>query len=564
MPSSIISPQTSVSALSEDTLLRIFLFNADMSIPRDRKRTVIPDDFCLDDIGHLPLPNPSALMSTINASHVCRDWRRALISSPKSASIWGRLLDFNTMHRPDFIEEIWNRAGNMSPLSISGTVSYPSRACQLVFKILKGHWHRMENIAVYVNPLAPISPQDQWTWNTISKPAPKLRTFTFSFMNQLTPFPVLLTDHAPALRVFRSDPSAPLSLTAPWLSRLTHLGICGADGPPSSFGLPALLGALSHMPQLHTLELLSTKIASPRRSDDLPTALRLHGLQKFIMHDRADICFAVLRQVDLHHTCVLVISSSVPDMDWDDEFRGFHECLEGYLKERFYNDRIFIDLQPTYAFFTDGHGQSLPPPTTEIRVHYRYSHVGGPNARTFFDMLAVGIKLNNVKDLELRLNIYHNNDQTFRSFFACLTSVRVLKTTVSGMQHLLRASPSVSHSYIPNELILLPQLHRLRMIAHKDREIEVGNLWSIFEASRFPETQLGPLFVNDFRRLFRLRRVPHLDVRNCFGDLTELDSCTGLRVTWKDARDRYSYGDIGEYICGTGNGPLLDIPDPDN
>ena len=77
------------------------------------------------------------------------------------------------------------------------------------------------------------------------------------------------------------------------------------------------------------------------------------------------------------------------------------------------------------------------------------------------------------------------------------------------------------------------------------------------------DTELGPDFVADFIDLLmtrkrRHRSIKHLDVRGCAGDLRMLDSCTGLKVTWLDARYRRA-GSPGEYVCGSGNRILDEI-----
>ncbi|KDR80430.1 hypothetical protein GALMADRAFT_136918 [Galerina marginata CBS 339.88] len=556
-----------ILSLIDDLLLTIFSFNTDMTKPGkpDRKGTMTFDDICLTDTNpdrsnemayFLPLAHRTklqALTTTLRTSQVCHLWRDLLLMS---SSVWGRLLDFDILlyAKDQLWREIYRRAGDGSRLSVQGfNIPYPSKICDFVFNLIATQWARLEWVDVYIKTSVKLSVQQSPFWSTIATPALNLRHFSFIFSIP-TANPQMLTHAAPALREVCTTPSSPLHLNSPWLRQLTYLSIDGVGEPIVPFTFPAILDALSSLLNLETLRLIYTRFAegdySTHRNVQLP------NLRKVVFEDYFNTCFAALRHISPSQQCMVEIRTTSPHELPNIQYFRLMEWLEQYLNGRRYNDRLMIDLQPTYVSFVDAYPDCYPTPTVNIRFSCPAQN-NGPDAMSFFSRLS-RTKLDHVKSLWFRLNIPNLYEElgdflpVSDNFYYGLESLEVLKISAQGFLLLDMASSSIAED--DERPVPLPHLQRVRMISPSDEHDKYDQ-----------DTELGPQFVEQFLDLFKRRTkrkcpITHLDVRECAVDLRRLDICKGLKVTWRRAEVRAS-GEPGEYICGSGNRKILNIED---
>ncbi|PPQ66029.1 hypothetical protein CVT26_010785 [Gymnopilus dilepis] len=556
-----------ISALHDHLLQQIFKENADISSPVEVNRvgTVTHDDFVLDDIKSKDNATTAslgrrtrmhALTTTVRSLSVCRHWYWMLtVPSRWTSSLWGGLLDLDVLSetKPEVIQQILARAGNVAPLSVKGTdLPFHGRMAKFAFDIVRDHWDRLEWVDISIHKDSRVSPAEVQFWKRIATPAKRLRRFFFTFSDPTIAGPVMLKD-APNLKEFHSTPSSPLLLNSSWVSQLTHLSI-DSMGYPSllMFDFPSFLNALHGMRNLENLGITNTGLAVGNYKDH--RMLKLTNLRSLTLKDEFNTCFAFLRHLSPSPQCRLDIHTQSPRGIPDDVYWAFDSWMERYLPKRKYNDRILIDLQPSYGEFVDAYPDCLPAPTIRLRVDY----VPGSdkvNAESLFGFLPRG-RFSRVKNVWFRMNLpiesedFLDSYDVFFDFYGGLDSAEVLKTTLQGFQVFTMIALSD-----PDD-VPMPRLKRVRIIYDKDN----AGVDYIDPA----ETTLIGGFIQLFRMKRRLRQpIRHLDVRGFMGDFSDLDVCKGLRVTWKDKRHRRN--GAGEYICGSGdpeNNPL-DVEDYD-
>lgn len=234
------------------------------------------------------------LRTTIRCSQVCHTWRSLLLSTP---SIWGRLLHLGELSTTSNTgrDEILTRSRS-SLLWVSGSIYVPiNREDQTLLFLLKSvlhpNWDRIE----YLN-LAIQSPSEEDFWPILQRPAPNLRSFSFSaksskLLVSTTEAQPLFSNHAPLLRRFSAD-CLPIDLSSVWIRHLRQITLC------HRFTVREILICLRLTPLVEDLLIsdIPTMILPP--ADPLPSAF-LPKLSKISLQN-IDICNCALFLDQIH------------------------------------------------------------------------------------------------------------------------------------------------------------------------------------------------------------------------------------------------------------------------
>ncbi|KDR74020.1 hypothetical protein GALMADRAFT_212209 [Galerina marginata CBS 339.88] len=250
-----------------------------------------------------PTPNITTARRT---SQVCRSWRNILLASP---SLWGRLIDLDTLNQPtdNWRNEIMRRAGS-AYLWITGHIlQLPTPSQTFFFSILtdRNCWNRIQRIVVDVQDIDPADSR----WDALCYPAPSLEVFRMSFAlanpdilpilhphrtSNSAHYGSLFANNAPSLREFdaRKIYFAP---DVTWLSQLRHIFF------PPWFPVSHVLKLLQKMPHLQSLQppefFQPLPGISPENHKVDPPHLHLPNITKFNIVATLDHCQAFMKHI---------------------------------------------------------------------------------------------------------------------------------------------------------------------------------------------------------------------------------------------------------------------------
>ncbi|KDR76945.1 hypothetical protein GALMADRAFT_278862, partial [Galerina marginata CBS 339.88] len=179
-------------------------------------------------------------------SQVCRQWREMVL---RSSALWGKLIDLDLLHQPNWRDEVLSRTGD-SLLWIQGKVSLSNR--EFFLTLLDQHWTRVQKmdicctLKVFLSGYQDLEP--------LYRPAPHLQTIRISgsagYNNESSySSGTLFSDAAPNLREFGA-PDFMLHPRAPWLSNICKMTF------PFNFTIPEMFNALEMMPLLEYLSVI--------------------------------------------------------------------------------------------------------------------------------------------------------------------------------------------------------------------------------------------------------------------------------------------------------------------
>ncbi|KAF9560883.1 hypothetical protein CPC08DRAFT_707757 [Agrocybe pediades] len=222
------------------------------------------------------------------SSQVCQHWRNLNLNS---SSIWGRLLDIDSLSmRPSWMQEVMARTGK-APLWITGSISIFSQlqSPEVLLAFISDHWERIEKLDVSDNLCPEHDPpteygsdaRKQYWFNLFCRPAPLLKQFNFQYSatrgnldgtmddsDAWQPPSRWFNSSAPSLKTFgvnNSEVSRLFNASAPpppspkftcwmpssWLSKLRSFTLC--QGCEAS----ELMALLQMTPLLEELEITS-------------------------------------------------------------------------------------------------------------------------------------------------------------------------------------------------------------------------------------------------------------------------------------------------------------------
>ncbi|KAF9554192.1 hypothetical protein CPC08DRAFT_713128 [Agrocybe pediades] len=228
-----------------------------------------------DGLGLLPTTRVSYIIS---CSHVCRDWRTILLSSP---STWGKLLVFEEHIGLSIIKEIFSRSQS-APLWVTSNLSPSTNSPQeedrykILYDILDTSWDRLERLLWKTQ--TGTEPIEMAVWHILQRPAPSLKEFSmFNHHNHTThgrpqlSRGSLFSNHAPLLRNFATNCGF-ITMLPPgrsWYRELRSLTLCNARVPTT---VRAAVEVLKSTPRLEQLN-LDMKANRYMSSDDVDTHL---------------------------------------------------------------------------------------------------------------------------------------------------------------------------------------------------------------------------------------------------------------------------------------------------
>lgn len=469
----------------------------------------------------------SPLTITRRTSQVCQLWRNLILNS---SSIWGRLihLDFLDQASEDWRMEVLRRSGN-APLTIKGDVmGYIIE--DFFFLLLEVEWTRIKWLDVRMNNDYEFEDN---VWDPIHCANPTLEYFNLRYYSnsiriQGRSSKSLFGDNAPLLRAFHST-SVGFSLASPWITQLRHITLS------SLLSLSDILQALQNMPLLESLQINQL---SPGTSHNMPYPLPrivLGHLRKLTVTGRFEVILPFLDciiQVAPGCGLSLTLSShsihTIDEVKKDDCRRIFARFAQTYFSKFSPNAiSIYVD-GPTNSFvFSDRLGAVRLPSspiykveivTTESIVmcvpYLSRTVLTYPMGAISFLELSLpshGLFPDGKFDLEL-VNVLRG--------FISLTTLEIKEiTTLSTIVQLYQT------------IALFPSLRKLVLVLQQKLDVQL-----IQQYLTMRKTFGAPLESLDLT--FTSPRY--------FGDMTALESVTGLNIIWSD-EVKHS---LMEYTCG--------------
>ncbi|KAF9475192.1 hypothetical protein BDN70DRAFT_884006 [Pholiota conissans] len=508
------------------------------------------------------------LTTTRRCSQVCVLWRQIILDSP---SIWGNCMDLDLLGQEhnDWRDEVLRRTGT-APLCVRAhfekTITSSTPVYIFLVDLTDAHWERIQEFNVKVQTELIIN--DIKIWDAFSRPAPYLKEFFLSLLNDgsskavAASFPQdtlrLFSDKAPVLAQFslhdrdnimmpigvRPFPSALLSSNLRQLSLYQPIKIAPTD----------LLTACEKMLHLEILEIVILKLIpdDPRnkflytdRKIDLPNLMEIR-----IASSELDICPAFLGHITAHAGCALSIDTRLS--------QPAAESLQTETAK--VQEMLQFFLQYANGFFNHYRGQDtlkvkklrleiLPDSFNMTTYPHRnfYLRMVGPadRYRNKIPQYILDMVLNTMTALEfpntitrLQLSLMPTyppiSNATLAELLLALGSVKELGTTPSSLSYVHKISRCENAAIFPQLKVLYLNLN----------------------GSRNKEDNIKPFLI------VRKYMVPvAIEVINLtrsawpLGDLRFLDDFTGLKLAW--TQDQV----LHEYICGSGNpeGLLLGV-----
>ncbi|PPQ69049.1 hypothetical protein CVT26_003758 [Gymnopilus dilepis] len=299
MDSAIISPrQCFIGRLSDDVLWAIFSLNADMDVRSLSHRRLTRN-----------LPFTSSLDTTINSSQVCQSWRRTILRSP---SIWGRVLRVDRVNQLGKIwgEEIIRRAANAA-LCAYGDI-WGARANDVAFleTLFRGHWERIQRVDLAFGDVAFYYHLESELWKVLSRPAPRLESFSLTVMGAHTrgpPLPEngLFAGDAPSLKEV-STVNTLFAMNTPQKSICDLKGLLHLRLDSSEHEVVDILDAIKELPHLEELVLGSMACSDPSLLPDREDSICLPHLTKLYFTDSLRAAIPVALAILPSYRCALL------------------------------------------------------------------------------------------------------------------------------------------------------------------------------------------------------------------------------------------------------------------
>ncbi|KAF9475204.1 hypothetical protein BDN70DRAFT_271111 [Pholiota conissans] len=492
----------------------------------------------------------SPLTTTRRSSQVCVLWRQIILDSP---SIWGNCMDLDLLGQEcsDWRDEVLRRTGS-APLCVQAryakAVTSNTDIHRFLVDLIDAHWERIQVFDIYVQLRQTLN--DARVWSAFSRPAPNLRMFSLSSLNNSIetiagPFPKhsmhLFSDKAPVLAQFslrdntivmpisfRPFPPALLS------ANLQHLSL----HQPTEFAATDLLAACEQMPNLKVLGIVISRLIAGDPQNEYMYSHRKVSLPSLmaitIAGPELAIYPAFLGRISAHPGCALSVDTTLSPTG-----SGFPEKETAKVQEML---QIFLQYSNTFFdHYRDGQyalSVAVLPCTLNLETYqHRYYFCLTGNGHDDIPRHILDMILNTVAALkfpstitQLRLFLVLNHPPvsypTLYKLFLALGSIIELTTHPKSLSHIHNISLSEDGN------VLFPLLKVIYLRGS-------SGTWNT-------ERQIKPF-------LFARRStvpIETLDLTRSTwppGDLRFLDALTGLKLLWTQDRE------LHEYICGSGN-----------
>ncbi|KAF9475196.1 hypothetical protein BDN70DRAFT_270676 [Pholiota conissans] len=503
---------------------------------------------------------------TRRSSQVCRLWRDIILASPM---IWGRCLDIDILeHSQTWADEVLRRAGNSALLAVRGLgVQTELGHVEQGFarRVIRECWERI--MVLDIEPTWDML-RDAGVQDSLCRPAPNLREF------------YLYGDAGGGSMPFSSD----ARLFGGQALMLTRLYI-GEDVLPQSLVWPSRqLFESSHLRsltirdtvrisgrelldscrQMLCLEELSLNISSltrvPEGSTSLSSSVSLPQLESLWIYSS---CLEVYPDFLRHLIArprkrrVLVQCHSFPVYDSDTlqtYARAIHDTLRRDMSS-FFGDTakpgdinyLEVSLSSDYVCFAATRHGRMEESDTYTRVVFEGTSLLLPPAAEIQNSLAtimVSLPLPSTI-CEFRFTFFPSpmldNLPPLSPLFAALGSVRTLRVSLDALAYITEKMESNDRVFFPS----------LKFVALDDmtsflEPYEPGNASS-------PPEKLCSFFV---LRVYMSHPVEVLDLTKSIldvGDITVLETFSGLRVVWRRVSRSRRHIRVMEYICGSGD-----------
>ncbi|PPQ73343.1 hypothetical protein CVT26_015315 [Gymnopilus dilepis] len=501
-----------IERLNEDIMGLIFLNNADMFNPLecdDRGRDLYVD------IGP---KNDYALDITLAASQVCQSWRALLLQSPAT---WGRVLNLDRLltFNKDGQKEILRRTGT-APLCFVGSMLESERpAAESVVLILQKSWTRIQRLYLHISVDA--SQLAESLLDLFFLDAPVMERFSVTFG----------TDATPKLVSFLTR-----SVGVSWLGQLRIFEFTSRYIQTGD-----ILKAIKHMPRLQFLRLGNLGSKHDLHSVEAES-IHLPHLVDVRLTCSLSASLEVARSIKPAKHCGIMLypSSDFLDRVTDEEVSAAVAVIERYAK-------MFLSSPGTFAMrvshkwdhephFSICHTEHLVP-WIRNDVHQTFptfAFRSPPTSRmwTKIDISRYMAPLFKLDMTNVHTFILNMRPDNILPFVQSLTEVVQLKISDNNLTFL-------NDNQVDATKVFFPKLKHLYL--------------NVTYRASMARQALQAYFSH--RKVANVRPIEALYLgKDPEGDYTFLNKEDGLKVTWRTCDN-----ELSEYICGSGDGELLDF-----